>query len=83
MKGDEKLITKFLKDKLHITVEDCDKLLISFDYEYRKSGGSHRAYHKKGEPPIIVITPHHSKYVKPGYVKLIVKRLNLEDDDVN
>jgi len=80
---DEKLIRKFLSDDRHITVDDCDKLLTSFDYEYHKSSGSHRAYHKKGEFPIIVVTPHHSKHVKPGYVKLIVKRLKLEEDDGN
>jgi predicted RNA binding protein YcfA (HicA-like mRNA interferase family) len=77
---DKKLISKFLSDDNHITVDDCDKLLTSFDYEYHKSSGSHRVYHKKGDFPIIVVTPHHSKYVKPGYVKLIVKRLKLEED---
>jgi hypothetical protein len=80
---DEKLISKFLSDDKHITVDDCDKLLTSFDYEYDKSSGSHRAYHKRGEFPIIVVTPHYSKYVKPGYVKLIVDRLKLEEDDGN
>jgi predicted RNA binding protein YcfA (HicA-like mRNA interferase family) len=80
---DEKLIQKFLTDDRHINVDDCDKLLKGYDYEYHKSGGSHRGYHKKGEPPIIVVTPHHSKYVKPGYVKLIIKRLKLEEYDGN
>jgi hypothetical protein len=35
-------------------------------------------YHKKGDAPITIVSPHHSKYVKPGYVKLMVKRLKLE-----
>ena len=78
---DEKLIRKFLTDDRHITVADCDKLLRSYDYEYHKSGGSHRMYHKKGDAPLTVVTPHHTKYVKPGYVKLIIKRLKLEEHD--
>ncbi len=81
--SDEKLIKKFLTDERRITVDDCDRLLKSFDYVYHKSGGSHRSYHKKDNPPIIVVTPHHSKYVKPGYVKLIVNRLKLEEYDGN
>jgi predicted RNA binding protein YcfA (HicA-like mRNA interferase family) len=80
---DEKLIQKFLTDQTHITVDDCDRLLRSESYEYHKSSGSHRSYHKKGDAPIIVIIPHHSKYVKPGYVQLIIKRLKLEEDDGN
>jgi predicted RNA binding protein YcfA (HicA-like mRNA interferase family) len=67
-----------LTDQLHITVEDCDSLLKSFDFEFHKGSGSHRMYHKKGDAPITIVSPHHSKYVKPGYVKLMVKRLKLE-----
>ena len=74
MKGNEKLIKKFLTDKIHITVEDCDRLLVSYGYEYRKSRGSHRAYHKKGDTPVIVITPKNTKYIKPGYVNKIIKK---------
>jgi len=75
----EKLIKKFLTDQNHITVSDCDKLLISNGYEYRKSSGSHKAYHKKGSYPIIIITPKTTKYIKPEYVKRIIKRLDLEE----
>jgi predicted RNA binding protein YcfA (HicA-like mRNA interferase family) len=74
----EKLIQRFLTDQTHIKITDCDSLLTGFGFEHRKSAGSHRAFHKKGERPIIVITPKHSKYVKKEYVELIVKRLNLE-----
>ena len=81
MKASEKLIKKFLTDKTHITVEDCDRLLTGYGFEYRKSSGSHRAYHKKGERPIIVITPKHTKYIKPEYIERIVQRLNLEEQE--
>jgi predicted RNA binding protein YcfA (HicA-like mRNA interferase family) len=74
----EKLVKPFLTDQTHITIEDCDRLLATYGFEYRKSSGSHRAFHKKGERPIIVITPKHTKYVKREYVEQIVKRLNLE-----
>ena len=74
----EKLINKFLIDQTHITVSDCDQLLAVYGFEYRKSGGSHRGYHKKGERPFIVIIPKHTKYVKREYVEKIVKRLSLE-----
>lgn len=78
MEGKEKLIHKFHTDKVHITVEDCDRLLTAYGYELRKSGGSHRVYHKKSGAPVTVVTPKGKKYVKPGYVNLIIKRLNLE-----
>ena len=79
MKGNERLVTKFLTDQKRITVGDCDSLLQIFGFKYRKSGGSHRAYHKKGERPIIVIIPKNTKYIKPEYVRFIVKRLDLEE----
>lgn len=78
MKGDEKLIEKFLTDRMHITVEDCDRLLTNYGYSLHKKGGSHRTYHKKDDTPINVVTPKNTKYVKPGYVEKIIKKLNLE-----
>jgi len=74
----EKLVKQFLTDQMHITIADCDQLLAAYGFEYRKGSGSHRAFHKKGERPIIIITPKHTKYVKREYVDLIVNRLNLE-----
>ncbi|MDD4860295.1 MAG: type II toxin-antitoxin system HicA family toxin, partial [Dehalococcoidales bacterium] len=62
----------------HITVEDCDRLLTVHGFELRKGGGSHRVYHKKSDAPVTVVSPKDNKYVKPGYVNLIIKRLNLE-----
>lgn len=73
------MIEKFLNDKSHITVDDCDKILAAHGYKLKKKGGSHQTYHKKGAIPITVITPKNSKYVLIAYVKLIVKYLNLED----
>jgi len=78
MKGDEKLIKKFLTDKTHITFDDCDTLLTDHGYGLHKQGGSHRTYHKTGTTPIIVVIPKNTKYVKPGYVEMIIKKLNLE-----
>ena len=78
MTGVERLIKRFLDDRTRITVEDCDRLLISFGYKFRKTGGSHRAYHRKGDIPIIVVIPKNTKYVKPGYVDMLIKKLNLE-----
>ena len=73
-----KLVEKFLTDKMHITMDDCDTLLTSSGYELYKGGGSHRVYHKKYDTPVIVVTPKNSKYVKPGYVNMIIRKLNLE-----
>jgi len=78
VKGNEKLLLKFLTDQMHITVGDCEKLLTAYEYDLRKGSGSHRAFHKKGDRPIIIVSPKHTKYVKREYVELIVKRLNLE-----
>jgi predicted RNA binding protein YcfA (HicA-like mRNA interferase family) len=75
----EKLVRKFLTDKTHITVDDCDRLLTAYGYELHKKGGSHQTYHKKGDTPINVVTPKNTKYVKPGYVDKITKKLNLEE----
>jgi predicted RNA binding protein YcfA (HicA-like mRNA interferase family) len=79
MESDEKLIKKFLTDKTHITVDDCDRLLKDYGYDLRKSSGSHRAYHKKGATPIIVVTPKNSKYILSPYVNKIIKDLGLEE----
>ncbi len=79
MESDEKLIDKFLTDKMHITVDDCEKLLVSKGWEKRKGKGNHMVYHKKGDRPIIIVVPKNTKYVKPGYVRLIVNTLHLED----
>jgi len=76
--GDEKLIKKFLTDKSHITVNDCDILLKNHGYELHKSRGSQRVYHKKGSTPITVINPKGTKYIKSPYVKQIIKDLKLE-----
>ena len=78
MKGDEKLVNKFLTDQKHITVEDCGRLLTAHGYELRKGGGSHRTYHKKGTTPITVVTPKGTKYVYSPYVEKIIKALKLE-----
>ena len=81
--GKENLIQRFLSDKMHITVEDCDRLLTAYGYELRKGGGSHRAYHKKGTMPITVVTPKKSKYVLSPYVNRIIKDLGLEEYNDN
>ena len=74
----EKLVEKFLKDKTHITVEDCHRLLTGYGYSLHKKGGSHKSYHQKGYAPFVIITPKNTKYIKPGYVMEIVKRFNME-----
>jgi predicted RNA binding protein YcfA (HicA-like mRNA interferase family) len=77
MSSIDKLIIKFLSRK-NITVDDCDRLLISYGYDYHKSGGNHRVYHQKGTKAITVVMPKKSKYVNTAYVDLIIKGLNLE-----
>lgn len=74
----EKIIQKFLADKMHITVDDCDRLLTTFGYELRKSRGSHRVYHKRGTSPLTVVTPKKSRYVLSPYINKILKDLGLE-----
>ena len=77
MSSVDKLVNKFLSGK-NITVEDCDRLLIFYGYDYHKSGGSHSVYHQKGTKAITVVMPKKSKYVNTAYVDLIIKGLNLE-----
>ena len=83
MKGNEKLVQKFLIEKMRITVEDCDRILTTFGYELHKGGGSHRTYHKKGVRPITIITPKKSKYVISPYVNAIIANLKLEEEHDN
>jgi hypothetical protein len=75
---DERLIEKFLSDKQHITIDDCDRLLINHDYELHIGGGSHRVYHKKGEIPLVIVAQKGTRYVKKIYIDRIVKYLHLE-----
>jgi predicted RNA binding protein YcfA (HicA-like mRNA interferase family) len=77
VKSDERLVNKFLTDRLHITVDDCDRLLVATGYVLRKSGGSHQTYHKKGCKAITVVIPKNTKYVKLVYVNLIIEHLEL------
>lgn len=79
MKANDRLIKKFLTDKTHITIDDCDRLLTDNGYELRKSGGSHQTYHKKGTTPITVVIPKNKKYILSPYVNTIIKDLGLED----
>jgi predicted RNA binding protein YcfA (HicA-like mRNA interferase family) len=79
--GVEKLIKKFLNDKTHITVEDCDRILLAHGFELKQGKGSHRAYHKKGAYPIVIVYPKKSKYVVSPYVNRIIKDLGLEEKD--
>jgi len=78
MSSAEKLINKFLCRK-NIMVEDCNRLLVYYGYNYHKSGGSHRVYHQKGAKSITVVIPKKSKYVNTAYVDLVIKGLKLEE----
>jgi predicted RNA binding protein YcfA (HicA-like mRNA interferase family) len=77
----EKLICRFVTDPLHTTVNDCDRLLTAWGHSLHKKGGSHRTYHKKGDLPVNVITPRGKKYIMPGYVNFIVKRLGIRGEE--
>ncbi|HAV10014.1 MAG TPA: hypothetical protein DCX22_00095 [Dehalococcoidia bacterium] len=76
---DERLIRKFLNDKTHITIDDCDRILASCGYYLKKSSGSHRGYHHKGFQPITIVQSKKTKYVKIPYVNRIIKNLRLEE----
>jgi predicted RNA binding protein YcfA (HicA-like mRNA interferase family) len=62
MSSIDKLIIKFLSRR-NITVDDCDRLLIYYGYEYHKTGGSHRVYHRTNAKSITIIVPKKSKYI--------------------
>ncbi len=78
MTGIEKLVKKFLTDKTHITVEDCDRLLTNYGYTLRKGSGSHITYHIKGSNPLTIVAPKGTKYVYLPYVNKLIKELGLE-----
>jgi predicted RNA binding protein YcfA (HicA-like mRNA interferase family) len=74
----DKLINKFLTDRNHITIEDCDRLLTEYGYKLRKGSGSHRTYHIKGSFPLTIVTPKGTKYIYTPYVNKMIKELRLE-----
>ena len=78
---EDKLIRKFLTDKTHITVDDCDRLLVHFGYHLNKGGGSHRCYHQKGLKPITIVQPKGKKYIGIAYVNRLLKELKLEESN--
>ena len=81
--GNVKKICKLLKDILqnpkNVRFEDLDNLLKEMGYEVkqRRRGSSHYNYRKEGEDLIITIPK--DQPVKVTYVKLVIKRLNLEE----
>ena len=77
MSSIDKLINKFLSGK-NITVEYCDRLLIYHRYEYHKTGGSHRVYHRTDAKSITIIIPKKSKYIASLYINQLLKDLGLE-----
>jgi len=74
----QKLVQKFLYEQDSISVSDVRRLCYGFGYEEHKSPGSHLAFRKKGNPPIIVTTVK-GRYIKRYNVKKIVNILNLEE----
>lgn len=75
-----KIVEKFLREPkpAEFDFKDVRKVLEAFDYEMEtKGGGSHFRFRKKGAPPII-ISSHGRRKVDKGYVRDIVKTLNLE-----
>ena len=74
----EKLVKKFLTDKTHIKIGDCDRLLTAYGYRLRKGSGSHRTYHRKGDRPLTIVAPKGTKYVYSLYVNRIISELELE-----
>jgi len=80
MSSVDKPVNKFLSRK-NITVEDCDRLLIYYGYEYHKTGGSHRVYHRKKVKSITIVIPKSSKYIASLYINQLIKDLGLEGQD--
>jgi predicted RNA binding protein YcfA (HicA-like mRNA interferase family) len=79
MEHNKRLIDKFLHDKGHITVDDCDKLLDAYGYKPHKSSGSHRTYHKKGTYSITIVNPKGRKYILTPYVTRLIRDLGIEE----
>ena len=75
----DKLIEQFLKEPPDASFADVVRVLESFGYVERSSGGgSHRAFVKPGHPPKIVPTIR-GRRVKRVYIKMIIENLKLED----
>jgi predicted RNA binding protein YcfA (HicA-like mRNA interferase family) len=74
-----KLLRDILKNPKNVKFEDMDKLLkeLGFEVKQPKGGSSHYNYRKKGFP--FVVTIPKDVPLKVTYVKLVIKRLKLED----
>ena len=75
----DKLVEQFLKEPPEVSFKDVAKVLETFGYTERPSGGgSHRAFIKPGHRPKIVPTVK-GRRVKRAYVRMIIDNLELED----
>ncbi len=75
----DKLVELFLREPVEASFADVVKVLEAFGYVERPSGaGSHRAFVKPGQPPIIVPTIK-GRRVKRAYIRMITESLNLEE----
>jgi len=75
----DKLVEQLLKEPPEASFADVAKVLETFGYVERPSGGgSHRAFVRRGYPPKIVPTIK-GRRVKRAYIKMIIENLNLED----
>ena len=73
-----KLVERFLFEQKAIDIGDVRRLLEFFGYKEKGNPGSECIFHKKGAYPITVPTVH-GRHVKSPYVRLIVRRLSLEE----
>ena len=77
MSAFQKLIQKFLTKQNKVSVDDVIRLLEMLGYTEKKNPGSHRVFHKKGNP-VIPIPTISGRYLKKKYITLLVNNLVLE-----
>jgi predicted RNA binding protein YcfA (HicA-like mRNA interferase family) len=75
----EKLIRKIVRRPPEASFRDVQRLLEDFGWVHDRTEGSHAAFTKAGEYPIVVTI--HDKRVKRGYLDDICRRLRLDEID--
>jgi predicted RNA binding protein YcfA (HicA-like mRNA interferase family) len=74
----KKLIIKFLKLPPEVRFEDVIYLLEAFDFEEKRSKGSHHSF-RDFQGRVITVPKQGGQKVKRVYVQQIVELLNLEE----
>ncbi|MFH1546341.1 MAG: type II toxin-antitoxin system HicA family toxin [Patescibacteria group bacterium] len=72
MNRSQKLLTKFIKTPTTLRYPQIHKILLEFNFEHKRTSGSHQIY-QNIELPVSITIPVHGGDCKPFYKKEVSK----------